>query len=234
MLACSGYLAFSAFTCLRVYGIWGRDWKPLLVVFPSLSIMKLILAVVKTYGILRESLCTGLRTPLSTLLLYDAFIPGTAYFLFMLCAQLATLLPVCMRYSTIGQIWLSFSQVLTNIAVSRLILNLRGLYFANRAGCEAETSLHLSNVRLFGLNTANIVGNLGETPMLPAHSAEPDDVPPFDAHGDFDDPQSTSHSKSASSEWALSKGETELMGMGIPGTPRCIATTRSLSGREKR
>ena len=123
---------------------------------------------------------------------------------------------------------------LTNIAVSRLILNLRGLYFADRAGREAETSLYLSNVRLFGLNTANIVGNLGETLMLPAHSAEPDDVPPFDAHGDFDDPQSTSHSKSASSEWALSKSEIELMGMGIPGTPRCIATTRSLSGREKR
>ncbi|KAI1790332.1 hypothetical protein LXA43DRAFT_1062142 [Ganoderma leucocontextum] len=28
------YFAFSAFTSLRVYGVWGRDWKPLLVVVP--------------------------------------------------------------------------------------------------------------------------------------------------------------------------------------------------------
>ncbi|KAI1790336.1 hypothetical protein LXA43DRAFT_510697 [Ganoderma leucocontextum] len=28
------YLAFAAFTILRVYAVWGRDWKPLLVVIP--------------------------------------------------------------------------------------------------------------------------------------------------------------------------------------------------------
>ncbi|KAI0653343.1 hypothetical protein C8Q70DRAFT_1036878 [Cubamyces menziesii] len=41
------YLAISAFTCLRVYGIWGKDWKPLLIVVP--------LALVKPFVSLYEA-----------------------------------------------------------------------------------------------------------------------------------------------------------------------------------
>ncbi|KAI0774927.1 hypothetical protein BD413DRAFT_611911 [Trametes elegans] len=39
VLLSMNYLAFSAFTALRVYGVWGRDWKPLLIVLP-LSLVK--------------------------------------------------------------------------------------------------------------------------------------------------------------------------------------------------
>ncbi|KAI0645031.1 hypothetical protein C8Q79DRAFT_912048 [Trametes meyenii] len=38
------YLAFSAFTALRAYGVWGRSWTPLLLVLP-LSLVKPILGI---------------------------------------------------------------------------------------------------------------------------------------------------------------------------------------------
>ncbi|RPD57853.1 hypothetical protein L227DRAFT_577549 [Lentinus tigrinus ALCF2SS1-6] len=39
------YIAFAAFTILRVYAVWGRDWKPLVVVVP-LSVARPVLFVV--------------------------------------------------------------------------------------------------------------------------------------------------------------------------------------------
>ena len=39
------YLSFSLFTCLRVYAMWGCDWKPMLVVAP-LALAKPILYMV--------------------------------------------------------------------------------------------------------------------------------------------------------------------------------------------
>ena len=40
-------LRYTAFTCLRVYGIWGKDWKPLLIVVP-LAIVKPFVSLVST------------------------------------------------------------------------------------------------------------------------------------------------------------------------------------------
>ncbi|KAI0653346.1 hypothetical protein C8Q70DRAFT_1036957 [Cubamyces menziesii] len=40
-------LAFSVFVCLRIYGIWGREWKPLLIVLP-LCLVKPILGIYET------------------------------------------------------------------------------------------------------------------------------------------------------------------------------------------
>ncbi|KAI0653342.1 hypothetical protein C8Q70DRAFT_927948 [Cubamyces menziesii] len=209
------YLAFSAFTCLRVYGVWGRDWKPLLVVLP-LTLVKplcsiyeatryipvqagppfgcvyiytlsdsllskyvhfsattkattiaadgilIVLTWIKTFGIKRDSMQAGVRAPLATLLLRD----GTAYFLVLLVIQLVTIIsnkvsPSCSL--TIWLVWPYFDQVLTVIFLSRFMLDLRGLYFADRARCDAESSLHWSDVQFHGFTAANVVGNMGAT-----------------------------------------------------------------------
>ncbi|KAI0740828.1 hypothetical protein C8Q76DRAFT_689554 [Earliella scabrosa] len=39
------YLSFAAFTILRVYGVWGRDWKPLLLIIPLTLIKPIIYAI---------------------------------------------------------------------------------------------------------------------------------------------------------------------------------------------
>ncbi|KAI0653337.1 hypothetical protein C8Q70DRAFT_885484, partial [Cubamyces menziesii] len=83
---------FASFTCLRVYGIWGRNWEPLVAVLPvvlskpALEIVKyyafkaipiaseaiiIILTWIKTLGILRLARQTGMRTPLAALLFRD-------------------------------------------------------------------------------------------------------------------------------------------------------------------
>ncbi|KAI0327900.1 hypothetical protein GY45DRAFT_1256064, partial [Cubamyces sp. BRFM 1775] len=210
-------LALSAFTCLRIYGIWGRDWRPLVFVLPlallkpiseiyeasgyspsqngppfgcapaykiSVSAMNLyycsygllvyyasksvpvateavviVLTWIKTIGIIRVARKTGIRTPLAALLFRD----GQTRYLILTCHP---------SQHPVWYVWQYFNQVFTNIAVSRLILNLRGIYFAESEGSEGETSLHLSDVRFRGLSTANIVGNLGATLMLSTHSAE--------------------------------------------------------------
>ncbi|KAI0325849.1 hypothetical protein GY45DRAFT_177285 [Cubamyces sp. BRFM 1775] len=213
-------LAFSAFACLRLYGVWGRDWKPLIVVLPltlvqpilgiyeaarytplqagppfgcvrvynladsvlfkcsyassailiATEVIVIILTWIKTFGIIRDSqLGRGTRTPLPTLLLRD----GTAYFLFTFVAQLPTLIPGgVLLGNTIWIVWFYFVQVLPIIVVSRFILNLRGLYFSDRPGCDSQVSLHLSDMRFPGISAADVVGNLGATLMLPMQSHE--------------------------------------------------------------
>ncbi|KAI9059899.1 hypothetical protein FKP32DRAFT_1579041 [Trametes sanguinea] len=201
------YLAFSVFTCLRIYGVWGRDWKPLLLVLP-LTLVKPIAGIIevahytpvqagppygcvyiyhvshthlshpvsitskattiaadailigltwiKTFGIKRDALHTGMRTPLATLLLRD----GTAYFLVLLLIQVITI--ISNRKLTIWLVWPYFDQVLTVIFLSRFMLDLRGLYFAERGGPEDQTSLHLSDVKFQGF-ASGMVGNFGAT-----------------------------------------------------------------------
>ncbi|OSC97583.1 hypothetical protein PYCCODRAFT_1471755 [Trametes coccinea BRFM310] len=211
------YLAFSAFTCLRIYGVWGRDWKPLLFVLP-LTLVKPIAGIIevahytpvqagppygciyiyhvpdsvistphpyllslvsitskattiaadailigltwiKTFGIKRDALHTGMRTPLATLLLRD----GTAYFLILLLVQVITIISNRIGSKlTIWLVWPYFDQVLTVIFLSRFMLDLRGLYFADRGDTENETSLHLSDVKFQGI-TSGVVGNFGAT-----------------------------------------------------------------------
>ncbi|KAH9889273.1 hypothetical protein C8Q73DRAFT_654019 [Cubamyces lactineus] len=227
------YLAFSAFTCLRVYGVWGRDWKPLLIVLP-LTLVKpictiyeatryipvqagppfgcvyiytiadtsvatkattiaadailIVLTWIKTFGIKRDSMQAGVRAPLATLVLRD----GTAYFLILLVIQLVTIISNQVSLSlTIWLVWPYFDQVLTVIFLSRFMLDLRGLYFADRAGREAETSLHWSDVQFHGFTAANVVGNLGATLSttltLSIHS-DVSEYEPSDARGGRSDP----------------------------------------------
>ncbi|KAI0653336.1 hypothetical protein C8Q70DRAFT_641495 [Cubamyces menziesii] len=128
-----------------------------------------------------------MRTPLAALLFRD----GTVYFLFTLMAQLPILVPTPDQYAAIWAIWQGVAPVFTNIAVARLILNLRGVYFADSTGGEGETSLHLSSMRFRGLSSANIVGNLGATLMLPSNSAELTGIP-FDARRPSDNARSRS------------------------------------------
>lgn len=51
---------------------------------------------------------------------------------------------------------------LTVICFSRFMLDLRGIYFAGRDGREADTTLHLSDVKFEGF-TSTMIGNLGST-----------------------------------------------------------------------
>ncbi|KAI0653338.1 hypothetical protein C8Q70DRAFT_937757 [Cubamyces menziesii] len=240
-------LALSTFTCLRIYAIWGRDWKALIFVLPlalfkpilgiykttdytsfeaddsggclsiynfqdsvwtlskiipiAIEAVAIVLTGIKTYGIVRDARKTGIRTPLASLLLRD----GTIYFLITFIAQLPLLVPTRLQVSTVWSLWQYFGPVFTTIAVSRLILNLRGVYFADNAGSEGGTSLHLSATRFCGLNTANIVGNLGAT-LMP--STEPEDAP-IDAHRYVD--HSRAHSESIFPEWE-SSSELEAVG----------------------
>ncbi|KAI0351956.1 hypothetical protein OH77DRAFT_1523650 [Trametes cingulata] len=204
------YLAFSAFTTLGVYGVWGRDWKPLLLVLPlslvrpiflmyenvnyvpvqggppfgcvdmsylseetlsvwvitvsvtantaiiTADVVLIILTWVKAFSIKRHLLRTGMPTPLATLLLRD----GTAYFVAVTSLRLITLI----SYERGDQlifwlVWPYFEQVFIVIFLSRFLLNLRGLYFADQHG---TTSLRLSDVE-FRSFSAGIVGNLGAT-----------------------------------------------------------------------
>ncbi|KAI8971010.1 hypothetical protein BD414DRAFT_501370 [Trametes punicea] len=209
MLVFINYLAFAAFTCLRIYAVWGRDWKPLLIVAPltlvrpisgliedtrytpvqggppfgcvyiyhipdsiistvsiasrattiAAEVILIVLTWIKTFGINRDALHAGVRTPLATLLLRD----GTAYFLIILAIQVVSIIADHIGSPlTIWLVWPYFDQVLTVIFLSRFMLDLRGLYFADRADRDAETSLHLSDVNFHGV-TSNIVGNLGAT-----------------------------------------------------------------------
>ncbi|KAI0327894.1 hypothetical protein GY45DRAFT_1372762 [Cubamyces sp. BRFM 1775] len=146
----------------------------------------IFLTWVKTFGILKDARRTGICTPLASLILRD----GTAYFLFILISQLAPLVLVFVQggeSSMIVQVWPYFSQVFINIALSRFVLNLRALYFADDGGSEGEMSLHSPDMRFRGIKTANIVGNLGATLMLPTHAAEYE-ADPFDLPRSLTDP----------------------------------------------
>ncbi|KAI0325846.1 hypothetical protein GY45DRAFT_1225507, partial [Cubamyces sp. BRFM 1775] len=126
-----------------------------------------ILTWVKTFGIIRDARRAGISSPLATLLLRDGEPAQCRSVMFTLVAQLS---PLVVRPSVIWLVWPYFSQVLTIITASRLILNLRGLYFATGAGCEGgSASLAESNLRFLRLDTANIIGNLGATLILPTH-----------------------------------------------------------------
>ncbi|KAI0351958.1 hypothetical protein OH77DRAFT_1498209 [Trametes cingulata] len=218
------YLAFTAFTTLRVYGVWGRDWKPLLIVLP-LSLVRpillmyenthyvpvqagppfgcvelsyvpdkllsdvtvsiatrattiaadgilIILTWIKTFGIKRDSIQTGLRTPLATLLLRDGPLDHTVWL-----------------------VWPYFDQVITVICLSRFMLDLRGLYF-DSGDRDATTSLHLSDVKFQGFSSG-VVGNFGATLTtaltLSIHTGSDDPVTPgtssdaLDHHYDWED-----------------------------------------------
>ncbi|KAI0365086.1 hypothetical protein BV20DRAFT_954980 [Pilatotrama ljubarskyi] len=240
------YLAFTAFTTLRVYGVWGRDWKPPLIVLP-LSLVRpillmyentnyvpvqagppfgcvyifslsdkilskyvlslcryfsittkattlaadailVILTWIKTFGIVRASLQTGMRTPLATLLLRD----GTAYFLVLLVIQLITIVSNEVGTSvklTIWLVWPYFEQAIIVIFHSRFMLDLRGLYFAESGDRDTTTSLHFSDVKFQGF-TSDVVGNFGATLSttlgLPMRSGTGDTPSPATSSEAFD------------------------------------------------
>ncbi|KAH9849067.1 hypothetical protein C2E23DRAFT_906155 [Lenzites betulinus] len=151
-------------------------------IFAANSIV-VILTWIKTFGLSRESLKTGFKTPLATLVLRD----GTAYFLILFASFIITIITDGIRDSlTILLVWPYFDQVITVILCSRFILNLRGVYFATD-GCEGDalTTLHLSDVRFGGI-TSTIVGNLGAT--LTTTFAQPVPAPlPAAAHSEGGD-----------------------------------------------
>ena len=51
------YLALAAFTAIRVYGVWGRDWRPLVVVLP-LALARPAYTIVRPHVSCRTS-CTN-------------------------------------------------------------------------------------------------------------------------------------------------------------------------------
>ncbi|KAI0827779.1 hypothetical protein BC628DRAFT_1418373 [Trametes gibbosa] len=104
------YLAIALFTTMRVYGVWGRDWKPLLVALP-LSFLQPVSLVPNN--------------------IWDDVAPY-------------------------------FGQVFVNIASSRFMLCLRGLYFASGAE-DGQTSLRWSDIRFGRGFSSALVGNLGAT-----------------------------------------------------------------------
>ncbi|KAI0669521.1 hypothetical protein C8Q78DRAFT_1080235 [Trametes maxima] len=220
------YLAFSAFTSLRVYAVWGRDWKPLMLVLPLTLVRPIGLVyesafsiptefgspygcayeqtlpdnvisnrgfcIANTFGIQKEGLSAGLRTPLATLLLRD----GTAYFLVLLVIQLITIVSNQIGHSLIiWLVWPYFDQVITVIFLSRFILDLRGLYFTGSGEHEETTStaLHMSDVKfnVKGLSS-QVVGNFGASlntvldVQLPSDSGAttPSPVSPTEGYGD--------------------------------------------------
>ncbi|KAH9889269.1 hypothetical protein C8Q73DRAFT_654178, partial [Cubamyces lactineus] len=192
------YLAFSAFICLRVYGVCGRNWTPLLAVLlltivgPILGLYEaahyvtvsagppvgcvyiydvsssvtmkattitagvilVVLTWMKTVDIKRQSLRTRMHTPLADLLLRD----GT-YRLFTIGATKLVLISLLAgdRNSILPElaVWLAwpyFSQVITSICLSRFMLDLRGLQFADRLGGDVEEPLHWSDVHVYGVH----------------------------------------------------------------------------------
>ncbi|CDO76736.1 hypothetical protein BN946_scf184813.g6 [Trametes cinnabarina] len=221
------YLAFSAFTCLRIYGVWGQDWRPLIFVLP-LTLVKPIAGLIEVahhtsvqagppYGCIyiyhvpdsvistihniegnnHSSRCypnradmdqnvrdqKGIHADGDAYSFGDTastrwFVPliaraenkaymngraGTAYFLILLLIQVVTIISNRIGSSlTIWLVWPYFDQVLTVIFLSRFMLDLRGLYFAERGGSEDDTSLHMSDVKFQGF-ASGIVGNLGAT-----------------------------------------------------------------------
>ncbi|KAH9889270.1 hypothetical protein C8Q73DRAFT_793484 [Cubamyces lactineus] len=110
-------------------------------------------------------------------------------------------------------IWPYFTQVFTTITVSRLILNLRGLYFATLGGCETDSLAPPveSDMRFLGLDTAHIIGNLGATLVLPTHSYQPE-YEPLDMRNIQE--ELFLHSNSASPKWETELGDTTGPGSG--------------------
>ncbi|KAI0669471.1 hypothetical protein C8Q78DRAFT_977408 [Trametes maxima] len=218
VLSFLNYTSIASFTALRVYAVWGRDWRPLVVVLPlalvrpalllyeytqytpiqagppfgfvsygikfyfyatftdsPVSISEraasigsdtilIILTWYKTFGIKRISMKTGVRTPLATLLLRD----GTGYFLVLLVIQLISIITSQVgHHTTIWVVWPYFDQIFSVIFLSRFMLNLRGLYFANNGadrepGAQSTLPAHWSDIKFQELS-ARVVGNLGAT-----------------------------------------------------------------------
>ncbi|TBU37654.1 hypothetical protein BD309DRAFT_973604 [Dichomitus squalens] len=226
------YLAFAAFTIIRVYAVWGRDWKPLLVVIP-LSMARplffiaggsyyvpvqggspfgcmhaytlpddlmskyatistvttvmsegifLALTWIRTYGIKRDCSRLGVHAPLTTLLLRD----GTAYFVTLFPSKAVSIVSsLTDSPSTFLRVWPYFDEVLTVCFLCRFLLDLRGIYFSDGVENELEGSMHLSNVNF---STANVIGNLGATSMIPFHCRGFQDDSDGDGVYDVDNP----------------------------------------------
>ncbi|KAL1937855.1 hypothetical protein VTO73DRAFT_12748 [Trametes versicolor] len=182
-LTCISYLAIAAFTVLRVYSIWGRDWKLLVLAVPVCfySAFALIYESTQyipaqggpligcielsslsnvflsgTFVIVRHTWKAGTPMPLATLLLRD----GTIYFLIILAFQIIQL-STSFGDGTLS-VWPYFNQVLLVIVHSRFMIGLRGLYFADRGAAESEPTAHWSSINFHSVS-ASLVGNLGAT-----------------------------------------------------------------------
>ncbi|KAI0629550.1 hypothetical protein C8Q77DRAFT_1161150 [Trametes polyzona] len=187
-------LATSALISLRVYSVWGRDWRPLLIAVPVSSANAFILIYENwhytplqagrpfgciyiwalpantlssgemTFDIVLSSMQDGFRTPLATLLLRD----GTVYFLILLTVQLSWLILVLTESSasTWSLVSLYFGQVLVVILHSRFMLDLRGLYFATDDRRQNRSARSEKKATDF---SASVIGNLGATVM--SHSS---------------------------------------------------------------
>ncbi|RDX48635.1 hypothetical protein OH76DRAFT_1556930 [Lentinus brumalis] len=121
---------------------------------------------VKTFGIVKVSSRLGVRTPLATLLLRD----GTAYFLILLVPKILTIIGYQIESPLIlWLLWPYFDQVFTVIFLSRFMLDLRGIYFAEHitddgnATGTATRSVRMPSGSDIRFTTSNIVGNLGAT-----------------------------------------------------------------------
>ncbi|KAI0353951.1 hypothetical protein OH77DRAFT_1406258 [Trametes cingulata] len=122
----------------------------------------LILTWVRTIGIKRQSSRLGLHTPIVTLLLRD----GTIYFLIILFVQVFSIVSVTVCPSFIlWDVWPFFDQVFTVIFCCRFMLNLRGVYFDDRAtdtGYASHTDTSVPTMYFSSLRfPPAIVGNLG-------------------------------------------------------------------------
>ncbi|KAL1937856.1 hypothetical protein VTO73DRAFT_12749 [Trametes versicolor] len=195
------YLATAAFITFRVYGIWGREWKPLVLAVPVSFYSALALAYESArytpvqggppFGCVEFSYVpdivlyiyswkAGFSTPLATFLLRD----GTVYFLVLVTCQVLPFITISVSRDlptastsadTVFLVWPYFGQVLIVIIHSRFMLDLRGIYFADSGNEESELPSHWSGINFRGVSSI-VVGNLGATlDTTPGSAPNPQD-----------------------------------------------------------
>ncbi|KAI0710721.1 hypothetical protein C8Q76DRAFT_798256 [Earliella scabrosa] len=113
----------------------------------------LVLIWIKTYGIHKDSVRLGIRTPLATLLLRD----GTAYSIVLLLFQILMIVSGQIgEPSIVFFVWPYFDQVLRAIMLTRFMLDLRGVSFSDPNG--THTTGGFSDIRY---TTSLVFGPLG-------------------------------------------------------------------------
>ncbi|RPD54971.1 hypothetical protein L227DRAFT_615798 [Lentinus tigrinus ALCF2SS1-6] len=172
------YLMFGVFMMLRVRGVWGGAWAPL-VFLALLTPVRTIISIYTqthydpiafggpiygcgaTLGIKRESTRLGIHTPYVTLLLRD----GTLYFLIILFIQTFGIISIAVGSDfVLFAVWPYFDQVFTVIFLTRFMLNLRGVYLSDPSDVHGtplpnttDRTATISGMRF----SSSIVGNMG-------------------------------------------------------------------------
>ncbi|KAI1790333.1 hypothetical protein LXA43DRAFT_1095479 [Ganoderma leucocontextum] len=142
----------------------------------------------KTYSIKRDSSPSGVRMPLSTVLIQD----GTVFFAVILFCFLVAMVPkmtsgptVCFLATLVGDVacsnvhfsapqldliattWPVFYPSITAIVHSRFILKLRGLYFSDSDSHLPSVSVRGLSQGRIGFTASNVIGNLGASVAIP-------------------------------------------------------------------